>query len=283
MLVSGNQLSTMGTQAFGAMLQQSPPVDSNSNVVKYVSCVSQPVVDAVAKRHEDAPKEWRLAVINDPTPNAFALPGGNIGVHTGMLKVAKTDDELAAVIGHELGHVLANHSGERLSQQLIAQGGMLALQGFALSKMEPGTQQYVLAALGLGAQVGLLLPWSRGQESESDTIGLHLMAQAGYDPNQAVSLWQHMAEEAKGKEPPEFLSTHPSPARRIQAIGEQAPKIKSEYQVASRSPAADSVAASRCQRPSEQEISAMLGQAKPREQAPPQQQGGGRGFKIQWR
>ena len=247
-LIPASQLDAMGVQAFNAMLQQQPTTE-DPEIVNYIQCVTDPIVKVVREQHKDSPKEWRLAVMKDMTPNAFALPGGNIGVHVGLLKVAKTDEQLATVIGHELGHVLANHSGERVSQNVIAQGGLALTQGFLLSDMSPQKQSLLMAALGLGTQVGVLLPFSRTQESESDIIGLNLMARAGFDPRQSVDLWKNMVAETKGGQPPEFMSTHPAPEARIEKLQESIPAVLSVYERArkelARTPASD------CKRPTE--------------------------------
>lgn len=263
MLISGEQLGAMGHQAFDQMLQQAPTTD-NQGVVKYVTCVTQPIVDVVARDHEeDAPKEWRLAVVRDPSPNAFAVPGGNIGVNVGILKVAKTDDQLAAVLAHELGHNLANHTGERMSQMLLAQGGLAVLQGFAISKMPEGKQRLIMSALGLGAQVGLLLPFGRKQETEADIVGLNLMAKAGFKPEDAVALWQNMQAEHKGKEPPQFLSTHPSSGNRIERLQKEIPAVRPEYEKAiSERSQGRGIASGGCARPSEAEIQALAGETR---------------------
>ncbi|MCH2185218.1 M48 family metallopeptidase, partial [Myxococcota bacterium] len=144
---------------------------------------------------------------------AFALPGRKIGVHTGMLKVAETPDQLAAVLGHEVGHVMARHGNERLSQQQMARLGLLT----ATLVTDPNTAsgRRTVAALGMGAEYGVLLPFSRAHESEADQLGLTHMARAGFDPTQSVSLWENMAAQASGRRPPEWMSTHPSTQRRI--------------------------------------------------------------------
>jgi predicted Zn-dependent protease len=148
-------------------------------------------------------------------------------VYTGILGITQDETGLAVVMGHEVAHVVARHGGERLSQQMGVQTATQLLAGMASSN--PATVQLVSAALGAGAQVGVLLPFGRAQESEADHIGLILMAKAGYDPRAAVGLWTRMAEAAKGQRPPEFLSTHPSEATRIQQIQGWLPEALKHY------------------------------------------------------
>jgi predicted Zn-dependent protease len=168
---------------------------------------------------------------NEKTANAFALPGGKVAVYTGIFPVSKTEGGLAAVMAHEVAHVLARHGGERLSQGLLAQMGGVAVQ-VGMAGSDPGVVQGVMAAYGLGANVGVLLPYSRLQESEADRIGLILMAQAGYDPREAVHLWERMAQQDRNR-PPEFFSTHPSAGTRIQDLQRSMPNALTYYRPAS--------------------------------------------------
>ena len=156
--------------------------------------------------------QWEYNVVDDPTVNAFCMPGGKVIVYTGILKVTQNEDALATVMGHEVAHALANHGGERMSQGIATQVGMVGLD-VALSQKPAQTRNLIMAAAGAGAQVGVLLPFSRKHESEADEIGLYLMAMAGYNPNEAAPLWERMTKSG-GARPPEFLSTHPDPAKR---------------------------------------------------------------------
>lgn len=222
--VPDNQMSAMGIQAFSD-LKAKTPIEKNPAINQYVQCVSQAIIHSVNSPH--LPKEWEVVVFRDDTPNAFALPGGKIGVHTGMLPVARTSSQLAAVIGHEVGHVIARHGSERLSEQFATQGGLLAIQ--TVLQTRGNNYGNIMAALGLGAQFGLLLPHSRTQEQEADLIGLDLMAKAGFNPQGAIELWHNMESSSTGQ-PPEFLSTHPSHGTRIRSLNANLDSALSVYQ-----------------------------------------------------
>lgn len=158
---------------------------------------------------------WEFSLVDDDSVNAFAMPGGKVVVFQGILAFAEDDAGLATVMGHEVAHAIARHGNERMSQGLISQLGGVAL-GLALSDQPQQTQQLFMGAYGMGTQVGVLLPYSRLQESEADRLGLIFMALAGYDPREAVGFWRRMdSQEGKGQAPPEFLSTHPSHETRI--------------------------------------------------------------------
>jgi predicted Zn-dependent protease len=213
---------------------------SEKGVKKVTSGPDYDRVQRVADRIEDASErlhakavrgfEWQWTVVNDDNMvNAWALPGGKSAVYTGMLRMAKSDDELAVVMGHEASHAIARHAGERISSNMVIQG---ALQGtsIALGDMSPAAQQATMAALGLGSNVGVLLPWSRMQESEADELGLLIAADAGYDPRTSIDLWTRMA--AQSGAPPEFLSTHPSENTRITRLQKMMPKAMKLYQAA---------------------------------------------------
>ncbi len=207
--VPDSEMNAMGAQAFTQM-KTAVPIDSNSTTNNYVHCVAMAIVK-VSQSQLPVPS-WEVVVFEDKTANAFALPGGKIGVHTGIFKVAKNADQLAVVIAHEVGHVIARHGAERVSETLAVQGGLNALG------MVTKDQGLLLGLLGVGAQYGILLPHSRTQETEADLIGLDLMARAGFDPRASIQLWQNMEKEAGGQSPPEFLSTHPSSPNRIETL-----------------------------------------------------------------
>lgn len=224
-LVSPTEEAQMGAQSF-------------QQIVGKATLSTDPQINAMVQRVgsriaavTDLDVQWEFRVIqDDKQANAFALPGGKVAVYTGMLPITRDETGLAAVLAHEIAHVLARHGGERLSQQMGVQTVTQVLAGMASSN--PATVQLVSAALGAGASVGVLLPWGRAQESEADHLGLILMAKAGYDPRAARDLWQRMADASKGQRPPEFLSTHPSEATRIQKIEGWLPEALTYYRPA---------------------------------------------------
>jgi predicted Zn-dependent protease len=182
------------------------------------------------------PEKWQFAAFADDQVNAFALPGGHVGVYAGILELARSDAELATVMGHEVAHVAANHGGERVSQGLLVNLGGLALSA-ALREEPAETRRLYLAAFGMGAQVGVLLPFSRRHELEADRIGLMYMARAGYDPRAAVDFWQRMEARGQGGQGPAFLATHPSHGQRIQHLRQFMPEALDLYRRASAGPA----------------------------------------------
>lgn len=207
-LLPSDYVAQLGAQSF-ASLQASKSIETNRRVNDYVACVAQAIIAELS----GTDVEWEVVVFRDPSPNAFALPGGKIGVHTGLLRAAESADQLAAVIGHEIGHVLSEHANERMSQG-FAVDAVLWLVNLFIGDQAGIADDVALQALGLGAEVGVLLPFSRAHESEADIIGLELMAQAGFDPRQALSFWKNMSQ-LSGKQGFEFLSTHPTHDSRI--------------------------------------------------------------------
>lgn len=221
--VSDGEMNQMGHQAFDEMKKKTP-IEHDAQINTYVKCVAQ----AIAREAHDKTgvKNWEVVVFKDASANAFALPGGKIGVHTGMLAVAKTPDQLAAVLGHEVGHVIARHGAERVSQSTLTQTGYVIADALLDKKNE---NRNLILATGLGlAQFGLLLPFSRKHETEADEIGLYLMAQAGFVPEQSVELWKNMAKASAGS-PPEFMSTHPANSSRISNLRSNMAKANSLY------------------------------------------------------
>lgn len=209
LLMPESQMAQMGATAYSEMKTQQAVV-TDAQAVSYVRCVTAAITTSLGGNGS-----WEVNLFRDDSANAFALPGGKIGVNTGLLKVAETPDQLAAVIGHEIGHVMAQHGNERMSIQMATQTGMQLMK--TLSGEPSEEKQMLFGLLGLGAQFGVTLPYSRAHESEADLIGLKLMAAAGFDPRASVTLWQNMAH-ASGGAPPEFLSTHPSSQTRIEAL-----------------------------------------------------------------
>lgn len=220
-LVPDTVMTDMGAQAF-ARMKREQPVSDDPAARALVNCVAERILAVVPRVYPTAPRpqDWEVVVFDNPAPNAFALPGGHIGVHSGMLRVAETPDQLAAIVGHEVGHLLAAHGNERMTNELGIQVGLM-LVGL-LGDIEGGQ---LLQILGLGAQVGIALPFSRAHESEADVMGLHLMTAAGFAPKESVALWRNMAA-AGGGQPVTFLSTHPSHADRIRQLEAGVPEAR---------------------------------------------------------
>ncbi|NLG16254.1 MAG: M48 family metallopeptidase [Fibrobacter sp.] len=171
--------------------------------------------------------QWEYNLIQDTLVNAFAMPGGKVAVFTGILPLTMNEEGLAAVMGHEIAHAVANHGNERMSQLLLMQLGGIALSE-ALSSQPQLTKQLALTAFGVGAQIGVLLPYSRVHEKEADQLGITFMAMAGYNPEAAIEFWQRM-QKREGPEVPEFLSTHPSDQARIESLKEYLPEAMKHY------------------------------------------------------
>lgn len=227
-LVSQQDEATMGAQAFRQVMSQSR-LDHTPSVNRAVQDVGQRLA-TVANRPDF---QWNFVVIDDDKQvNAFCLPGGKVAVYTGILPVAQDQAGLAVVLGHEIAHALARHGAERVSQGKLAQLGGAAL---AIGLGSSASSSAILAAYGLGARYGILLPYGRTQESEADHIGLLLMAQAGYDPRAAIDFWQRM-EQTGGGGAPEFLSTHPSHGTRMVQLRAWIPEAMRLYEAAAPAP-----------------------------------------------
>ncbi len=210
---SDAELEGQAAQAFNAM-RGTLPLATDRAKIDFVACVAQAVVGELYPPYSDI--EWELAIFEQADINAFAMPGGKIGVFTGILEVTENQDQLAAVIGHEIAHVTARHSNERASRAALSGIGIEALAVIMGGGYTGGayTAQEVMRA---GAAFGMELPMTRSQESEADVVGLEYMAKAGFDPRAAVDLWQNMAA-LPGKKPPEMLSTHPASSTRIENL-----------------------------------------------------------------
>jgi predicted Zn-dependent protease len=221
MLVNDAQMDEMGVQAF-EQLKTEGKLSSDAKTNAYVTCVAKAITDQLPAEFAG---NWEVRVFQDDTANAFALPGSKIGVHTGILPVARNQDQLAAVLGHEVAHVLARHGAERVSNQVVAQGGVEVLGALLGASGDPSSPLHGVAmqALGVGAGLGTMA-YGRQQESEADLYGLDLMARAGFDPRASVPLWQNMAAASGGDRPPEFLSTHPNPETRIADLQRRIPQ-----------------------------------------------------------
>jgi predicted Zn-dependent protease len=221
-MMPDNQVNQMGLQAFDT-LKRDKKLSYNSQYNQATTCIANAITQIVGG-------SWEVVVFEDTSPNAFALPGNKIGVHTGMLQLVENQEQLAAVIGHEIGHVMAKHSNERASQEMAMSQGLNILQALAMPSSPLG--QLGFGLLGVGAEYGVLKPYGRTQESEADIIGVDLMAKAGFDPRFSVSLWQKMGQATQGKQPVEFMSTHPSHATRIQNLEQHMPQAMALFQQA---------------------------------------------------
>jgi predicted Zn-dependent protease len=225
-LFPDDEVEAMGVAAFRE-LEASTERNENREVNAYVSCVADAIT---ATLEDDARGDWEVTVFAEDQVNAFALPGRKIGVYQGLLSVAENQHQLATVLAHEVAHVLARHSNERISTQFAAQAG-LDLVGAIAGGEASATRQTLFGLLGLGTQVGVLLPFSRRQESEADLLGLRLLAQAGFEPRESIALWRNMIAEG-GEGPPEFLSTHPSGESRIEALQAAMPEARQAAEAA---------------------------------------------------
>lgn len=228
-LIPPAQEIAMGAQSFAEMRQSEPvSIDARSN--ERVQRVGRRIAAAVGDALPGA--QWEFVVFESEDLNAFALPGGKVGVYTGLLRLMESDDELATVMGHEIAHVTARHGAERMTEALaIAAGGALA--GVAADKYAKDHKDAFLMAYGLGATALVALPHSRRGESEADYIGLRYAAKAGYDPRAAITFWQKMAQQKQqsgGGAMPAFLSTHPSDAQRIADLQKQMPEVLPLYE-----------------------------------------------------
>ena len=230
-VIPASQEMAMGAQAYEQVLHDPKmPQSHDPREVAPVKRVAARIIEAAkqSKYADTANKfDWEVTVIkDDKTMNAFALPGGKIAVYTGIFPVAKNEAGLAAILGHEVTHALARHGAERMSQGLAAQVGVAALSiGAASQGYDPQLAQLAGGAL---AQYGVILPFSRAHESEADHIGLLLAAQAGYDPHEAVHVWERMEQFSKSQ-PPQFLSTHPNHGTRITQLEEHMPEALQYY------------------------------------------------------
>ena len=223
--ISRDQEAALGLQSYRQILRQENVVTTGQNAETIKSIGTR--ISAVT---ESSGFKWEYNLIDSPQVNAFCLPGGKVAVYSGILPVAKNTDGLAAIMGHEIAHAIARHGAERMAHQKLVQIGTLAA-GVAVSDMDPGQQRAVMGALGVGAQFGLLLPFSREHESEADYMGLIYLARACFDPTEAPKLWERMGQASGGKGPAEFTSTHPSHETRIRQFQQWMPealKIRQE-------------------------------------------------------
>ena len=211
------QMEAEAARAFSQM-RASMPLTTDRPTIDFVACVSQAVVEVLEPPYNDI--DWELAIFEQEAVNAFAMPGGKIGVFSGILKVTENQHQLAAVIGHEIAHVTAGHTNSRASRDDLTRIGINAV-AVILGGGYTGATYTAQQALAYGATFGITLPYKRGQETEADVIGLEYMARAGFDPRESVPLWQRMAQASGGSAPAEFMSTHPASGTRIENLVSQ--------------------------------------------------------------
>jgi len=216
--ISREQESALGLQSYRQILRREQIITSgaNADAVREVGRK----ISAVA---EDPGFHWDYKLIDSPQVNAFCLPGGKVAVYSGIMPVAKNVNGLAVIMGHEIAHAIARHGAERMAQQKLMQIGQMAV-GVSVSDMDINQQRAIMGALGLGAQYGLMLPFSRDHESEADYMGLIYVARACFDPTEAPKLWERMGQASGGRGTAEFMSTHPSHATRIKQFQEWMPE-----------------------------------------------------------
>lgn len=219
-LIPDNEMLSMSFQQYGEFLKENK-VSNDKNATEMVKRVGRNIQHAVEKYMQDnnlsdrlEGYKWEFNLVESDQINAWAMPGGKVVVYTGILAVTKNDTGLAVVLGHEIAHAIAEHGNERMSQQLLQQIGAAGLL-VAMNKEPAQTKALWLGVYGAGTQLGIMLPFSRTQESEADHLGLIFMSMAGYDPHAAPAFWERMSASSKGGKPPEFLSTHPSDETRI--------------------------------------------------------------------
>jgi predicted Zn-dependent protease len=235
-IVPESTINSMSFQQYDEVLKTSK-LSNDQAKVQMLKRVGKRIENAATKYMTDngmagalSGYKWDFNLIdNDSIVNAWCMPGGKVAFYTGILPITRDENGMAVVMGHEVAHAIANHGAERMSQGLLAQLGGMALSEAIKNKPEE-TQNLFLTAYGVGAQVGVLLPYSRLQESEADKMGLIFMAMAGYNPQTAVDFWQRMANMKQGSAPPEFLSTHPSDQTRIQKIQSLLPEAMKYYE-----------------------------------------------------
>lgn len=208
--MSQKEEMALGEKSYKESLSQSKIITGTKDAIRIKTIGAR--IAKVANRNDF---QWEFNLVEDEAVNAFCLPGGKVVVYTGILKMAKNDDQLATVISHEIAHALARHGAEKMSASMVQQG-LLVVGNIALGTTAPQYQGLFNQTYGLGSQVGVMLPYGRMQESEADEIGIYLMAQAGYNVNEALNFWENMSEGKKNES--DFLSTHPSSTNRISDI-----------------------------------------------------------------
>ncbi len=233
-LVSESELQAMSLNEYKSFLDSNkvvPPANPNAamvaNVGKRISTAITKYYDAQGKGAVLDGYKWEFNLVESPEVNAWCMPGGKVVVYTGLLPVTQNETALAIVMGHEIAHAIAHHGNERMSEGMLQQLGGSVLE-VALAKQPEQTKSIFMTSYGIGSQVGVMLPFSRQQESEADKLGLFFAAMAGYDPQQAIPFWQRMASMG-GSKPPEFMSTHPADETRIKKLQEIMPEALNYY------------------------------------------------------
>jgi predicted Zn-dependent protease len=232
LLFPESKLNEMGVQAFAGM-KSDIKISDKAVQNDYVQCIADSITAHVSKEVFNG--EWEVVVFDDEQVNAFALPGGKIGVYTGLLKVATNQHQVAAVMGHEVGHVIAHHGNERVSHNALIGAGKEVVNQ-VLQANEVPSSGLIMSGLGITTQYAVALPFSRAHESEADLIGLNLMAKAGFDPKESVQLWKNMSAASGGKTQPELLSTHPNPSTRIEDLQENMASALNTYKASNKRP-----------------------------------------------
>lgn len=234
-LLPESELISMGLTEYQGFLRKNPPVATSSSDAQMVRRVGSNIQQAVTRymnQHKMGKRlqgyKWEFNLVNDNSVNAWCMPGGKVVVYSGLLPVTQNENGLAIVMGHEIAHAVARHGNERMSQGLMAQMGGIALD-VALMNKSNETRALFQTAYGVGATVGLMLPYSRLHETEADKLGLIFAAMAGYDPREAPKFWQRMSKVSGGGKPPELLSTHPSDERRIRDLNAYMPQALKYY------------------------------------------------------
>jgi predicted Zn-dependent protease len=221
LMTSQGQETSLGFQAF-QQLKKQYPLCTDPQINDQVQRVGKRIADAAARPDF----RWEFVVFKeDKEANAFCLPGGKVGIFTGILKYTKDEGGLATVIAHEAAHAISRHAGERMSQGMLQRMGAMGV-GVAVAGMSPAAGQAIMTGYDVATQLGIMLPYSRTQEYEADKVGLILLAKAGYDPEVALEFWKRMMAKERGPKPPQFLSTHPKDENRLKALAEFLPEAR---------------------------------------------------------
>jgi predicted Zn-dependent protease len=237
--VPEQELQAMATQQYQQFLSSnsrvSPSADRDAEMVRRIGTRLASAVERSYRQGGISGKlegyKWEFNLVNNKEANAWAMPGGKVVVYSGLLPITQNEAALANVLGHEISHAIFQHGNERMSQGLVQQLGGTALS-VALATKPAATQNIFMQAYGIGSAVGVMLPFSRNQELEADRYGMRWAAMAGYNPREAISLWQRMAKMSEGKKPPEMLSTHPAEERRIAQLQKYLPEALKYYKPA---------------------------------------------------